>query len=289
MKKTVAFLLGFAATAIVGVDVAGLAGAFAEPKFDAAASTIPKGTPSALGSNRTASTPPPQAHSAGASSRGAGTDATKPSSSGTKPSSIFRIPPAVPVPAGAIPTAPIGNGADVTTIGDSVMVDAEPYLVQLLPGIVVDGKVSRQLIKTPPVVAALKAEGELHRYVVIELGTNGPFTASQLRTLMHQVGPHRGFVLVNTSEPRPWEQVVNQVIDQVAATYPHTVLVNWYQAAQNIPQDFYPDQVHLMPAGAKYYATLIAEAVLKLEREYPPLSQAPAKGVADDDDGTRSG
>jgi uncharacterized protein YneF (UPF0154 family) len=158
----------------------------------------------------------------------------------------------------------------VTTIGDSVMLDAKPYLMQLLPGIVVDGQVSRQLIYTPPVVSQLKAEGKLHRYVVIELGTNGPFTASQLKTLMRQMGPNHGFVLVNTSEPRSWEQVVNQVIDQVAATYPHTVLVNWYQAAQKVTQDFYPDDVHLMPNGAKYYATLIAKAVLTLQKEYPP-------------------
>lgn len=150
------------------------------------------------------------------------------------------------------------------------MVDAQPYLVQLLPGIVVDGKVSRQLIRTPPVVSALQAAGALHRYVVIELGTNGPFTASQLKSLMRQMGPHHGFVLVNTSEPRPWEQVINQVIDGVAATYPHTVLMNWYQAAQNIPQDFYPDGVHLKPVGAKSYATLIAKAVLKLQKEDPP-------------------
>lgn len=150
------------------------------------------------------------------------------------------------------------------------MVDAQPYLDQLLPGIVVDGKVSRQLIETPPVVTTLKAEGELHRYVVIELGTNGPFTATQLENLMKQMGPGHAFVLVNTSDPRPWEQPVNQVIDQVAATYPRTVLVNWYEAAQKIPQDFYPDDVHLKPNGALYYARLIANAVLSLQRQYPP-------------------
>ncbi len=150
------------------------------------------------------------------------------------------------------------------------MVDAAPYLVQLLPGITVDGKVSRQLSAAPAVVSQLKAEGKLHRYLVIELGTNGPFTAQELESLMRDAGPGHGFVLVNTSDPLPWEQAVNQVIDQVAASYPHTVLVNWYQAAQKVPQDFYPDHVHLVPAGAKYYATLIADAVLTLQREYPP-------------------
>ncbi len=150
------------------------------------------------------------------------------------------------------------------------MVDAQPYLVQLLPGIVVDGQISRQLIQTPPVVSALKKAGHLHRDVVIELGTNGPFTAPQLRALLRQIGPHHAFVLVNTSEPRPWETIVNAVIDHVAATYPHTVLVNWYQAAPSVARDFYPDEVHLKPAGAKFYATLIAKAVLTLQQADPP-------------------
>lgn len=262
MNKGLAIAIGVVAAAVVGIDVAGLAGAFGYPRYDASASRIPKSTdPSApSGPSATPSTP----------------GATPPSSASTSPSSSpsstssSSIPPAIPVPPGAIPTKPIGNGSDVTTIGDSVMVDAQPYLEQLLPGIVVDGKVSRQLVQTPPVVAQLKKAGELHRYVVIELGTNGPFTAQQLKSLMKDCGPHHGFVLVNTSDPLPWEQAANQVIDQVAATTPHTVLVNWYQAAQQIPQDFYPDHVHLMPDGAKYYATLIAKAVLTLQAEYPP-------------------
>jgi hypothetical protein len=150
------------------------------------------------------------------------------------------------------------------------MVDAQPYLSQLLPGIVVDGKVSRQLVYSGPVVASLKKSGKLHRYVVIELGTNGPYTASQLKNFMKSMGPGHGFILVNTSDPLPWEPAVNQTIAQVAASTPHTVVVNWQQAAANVQQDFYPDHVHLMPAGAKYYATLIAKAVLQLEHAYPP-------------------
>ncbi|MCY0899295.1 MAG: hypothetical protein OWU33_10255 [Firmicutes bacterium] len=274
MTKGAAILLATIAAGIVGVDVAGLTGVFGYPPYDASATHIPTSTgpstsPSPVQPSRSHTVAPSASKEPSPGKTGGHSD-VPPSSSSSPAPPASSIPPAVPVPPGAIPTSPIGNGSDVTAIGDSVMVDAEPYLVQLLPGIVVDGKVSRQLIETPPVIAQLKAEGELHRYVVIELGTNGPFTPQQLRSLMNECGPHHGFVLVNTSDPLPWEQPVNQVIDQVAATTPHTVLVNWYQAAQKIPQDFYPDHVHLMPAGAKYYATLIAKAVLQLQEEYPP-------------------
>ena len=281
MRKSLAALIGVITVGVVGVDVAGLSGAFGYPKYDAGASSIPTRTSTSSTSGKHHSTPPSTPPSSStptgpppSSSSTAPSSTLSQSSVGHSPKSIFSIPPAIPVPPGAIPTAPIGNGADVTTIGDSVMVDAQPYLEQLLPGIVVDGKVSRQLIQTPPVVSHLKATGQLHRYVVIELGTNGPYSASQLKGLMKQIGPHHGFVLVNTSDPLPWEQAANQVIDQVAASYPHTVLVNWYQAAQKIPpQDFYADHVHLVPAGAKYFATLIAQAVLKLQKEYRPPGQ----------------
>ncbi|MHB1611219.1 MAG: SGNH/GDSL hydrolase family protein, partial [Sulfobacillus sp.] len=264
MNKLGAMAIAVVVFIIVGVDVAGLSGAFPEPAYDAgAAQEIRANHPR---SRETPAQQSPQAtpHSAASVSQ----PSTAPSAS------LFTIPPAVPVPRGAIPTAPMGNGADVTTIGDSIMVDAQPYLVQLLPGIVVDGQVSRQLIAAPTVVAQLKAAGELHRYVVIELGTNGPFTAQQLTTVLQQIGPHHAFVLVNTSDPRPWEQATNHVIDHVAQTYPHTVLVNWYRAAQNIRSDFWPDQVHLKPVGAQGYATLLARAVLTLQKHYPPPNTA---------------
>ncbi|PSR21153.1 MAG: hypothetical protein C7B45_12065 [Sulfobacillus acidophilus] len=277
MNKIAASVIGIVAAGIVGVDVAGLAGVFGEPQYDAGARNIvthPSQPARSVQPQPTITATPSTASSNAPSASSQPSSSTPPSSSpapsASPPSSIFSIPPAIPVPVGAIPTSPVGNGADVTTIGDSVMVDAQPYLEQLLPGIVVDGKVSRQLIETPPVVSLLKAQGELHRYVVIELGTNGPFTAQQLENLMKQMGPGHAFVLVNTSDPRPWEQPVNQVIDQVAATYPRTILVNWYQAAQKIPQDFYPDDVHLKPQGALYYARLLANAILTLQRKYPP-------------------
>lgn len=152
------------------------------------------------------------------------------------------------------------------------MIDAQPYLEQLLPGIVVDGKVSRQLINTGPVVQQLKRSGKLNRYVVVELGTNGPFSVAQLKGLLKEMGSGHAFVLVNTSDPEAWESAANQVIDQVAATYPHTILVNWYQKAPHVAQYFYPDHVHLMPQGAQYFATLIAKAVLQLEHQDPPPS-----------------
>ncbi|KLU60953.1 O-acetyltransferase OatA [Peptococcaceae bacterium CEB3] len=159
----------------------------------------------------------------------------------------------------AAPAPQAGKG--VTAIGDSVMVDVAPDLKQRLPGVVVDGHVGRQLYQAGPVVAQLKARGLLGQRVIIELGTNGPFTSDQLTALLRSLGSVRQIILVNTRVPRPWEGVVNQTLAQVAASYPHTTLVNWYAASAGHNDYFYPDGVHLNPTGAKAYAALLAKAV----------------------------
>src|SRR4030095_12708104 len=51
------------------------------------------------------------------------------------------------------PTAPIDQER-VTALGDSVILDARPYLEKLLPGIVIDGKVGRQFVQAIDVIDA---------------------------------------------------------------------------------------------------------------------------------------
>lgn len=154
------------------------------------------------------------------------------------------------------------TGKGVTIIGDSVLVDASPYLRQDMPGVVISAHIGRQLYQTPAVVSQLKSEGLLGpRAVVLELGTNGPFTQSQLLSLLHSLGPVHHIVLINTRVPRPWQIVVNSTLATVASSYPHTTLVNWYQNSANKNQLFYPDGVHLNPQGAKYYASLLVNAL----------------------------
>lgn len=157
------------------------------------------------------------------------------------------------------PPPPAGQG--VTAIGDSIMVDAAPYLQQLLPGIAIDAQVGQQLDQVQGEVAQLKSEGAVGNRLILELGTNGPYSAAQLEALVNSFGPMQRIILVNTRVPRPWQQQVNDTIASVAQTYPNATVVNWYADSAPYPQYFYPDGVHLDPAGAKYYATLLAQAV----------------------------
>lgn len=141
------------------------------------------------------------------------------------------------------------------------MIDAAPYLEKLLPGIIVDAQIGRQANQAPGVIAELKSKGDLGSRVIVELGTNGPFTKEQLVSLLQSLGPVKQIILVNTRVPRPWESDVNHTLAQVAAAYPHTTLVDWYAASAEHSSYFYPDGVHLNPTGAKFYASLLAKAV----------------------------
>jgi len=153
------------------------------------------------------------------------------------------------------------TGEGVTAIGDSVMVDATPALKKLLPGIVCAGQIGRQMYQAPAVIADLKAKGELGNRIIIELGTNGPFTQQQLKSLLQSLGPMKQIILVNTRVPRAWQNVVNSTLAQVATAFPHTTLVNWFGASVGENNYFYPDGVHLNPVGAQAYAKIIAKAL----------------------------
>ena len=156
-------------------------------------------------------------------------------------------------------TTPPPAGQGVTALGDSLMVDAAPYLQALLPGITVDAQVGLQLYQVDP--AQLKAEGIVGNRLILELGTNGPYSAAQLDALLTALGPMQRIVLVNTAVPRPWQQEVNSTIASFAAAHPNAVVVDWSTESADCSQCLYPDGVHLDPAGAKYYASLMAAAL----------------------------
>ncbi|AGB18379.1 acyltransferase family protein [Thermoanaerobacterium thermosaccharolyticum] len=155
----------------------------------------------------------------------------------------------------------IQDGKGITIIGDSILIDAKPYLEEMLPGITIDGKVGRQMYQAKDVVKSLKAKGKISDTLIVELGTNGPFTEDQLLSLLKAAEPVKHIILVNVRVPRPWESVVNKTLNKVSSEYPHTTLIDWYKASYGHDSFFSPDAVHLEPSGAKYFASLIAKTI----------------------------
>lgn len=158
------------------------------------------------------------------------------------------------------------SGKGITAIGDSVILGVSSYLENMLPGIVIDGKVGRQMTHAQDVIDELKAQGKLGDRIIIELGTNGLFNKEKLRNLLHSLSGAEQIFLVNTRVPKDWQDTVNKGITEVAKEFSNTTVVDWYSASEGKDDYFTQDGVHLQPNGAKYYASIIAEAVKEASR-----------------------
>jgi len=156
-----------------------------------------------------------------------------------------------------VPVPPVGG--PVTAVGDSIMLDIQPELTADLPGVSVDGLVSRQFEAGIAVVQADRAAGTLGNVLVVELGTNGAITPSDVDAMMQAAqGVHR-VVFVNVNVPRYWAAGDNAVLAAGVARYPGlAVLADWNALSSPHPEWFTADQVHLDPAGAAALAALIA-------------------------------
>ena len=139
------------------------------------------------------------------------------------------------------------------------MLDIQPSLAALLPGIRIDGLVSRQFEAGIGIVQAEKSAGTLGTVLVVELGTNGTVTSSQVDAMVAAATGVQRIVFVNVCVPRSWAATDNQVLADGVARHPGlAVLADWNALATPHPEWFAADQVHLNPVGSQALAALIA-------------------------------
>lgn len=155
------------------------------------------------------------------------------------------------------------SGKGITVIGDSVMLNVQPYLEDQLPGIVVDGEVGRQMREATDTIAALKEKGQLGNRVVVELGTNGSFTKKQLGKLLDALDGADEIILMNTRVPRKWQDTVNAMLADIPSDYDNVKIGDWYGASAGHDEYFGKDGVHLGKTGAQAYAKLVADLLAK--------------------------
>jgi hypothetical protein len=153
----------------------------------------------------------------------------------------------------------------VTAIGDSVMLDAQAALQAAIPGIDVEAAVSRQWDAGVALAQQLRSEGDLGAIVVIDLGTNGPVSWQQFTNMMAVLaGASRVvFVTIHVPSALSWSQSVNSTLEQGVARYPRAVLADFNTLADQNPQWFGADGVH-MPVGGpgdEAMAALIKSAI----------------------------
>lgn len=151
----------------------------------------------------------------------------------------------------------------ITAIGDSVMADAASSIQKLMPNAYVDAQVGRQGSATPAVIKQLKANGNLNKIVVLNLGTNGAMSTQTVNQILDEIGPGHQIYWVTAHVPtKPWQQTVNKEIKDVAKKHKNVHVVDWYQVSQGHPEWFAKDNVHMGQSGNESFARLIAKSIL---------------------------
>lgn len=155
--------------------------------------------------------------------------------------------------------APIENSADpgLWVTGDSVILGIRHVLEMDHPIALINARVGRQ---APELLEVMLRDGPLVRNspVVFNIGNNNALTRAQVIAIFEAVKAAPQRIVVNTAVPRPWRDANNELISEIAASYPNTIVVRWDQISEGHPEYFAPDGVHLVPAGARAYVAAIA-------------------------------
>lgn len=161
------------------------------------------------------------------------------------------------------PSVPVIQDGKVeyTIIGDSVILDAKPYLEQNISRVYVDGHVGRQMRQAGDVLKGLKRNHRMGSQVVLELGTNGSFNSRNLNAVLDGLKDKTRVYLVTVRVPRPWERVVNKALNDAASSYSNVSLIDWNQASEGHDEYFEKDGVHLTAEGSEAFAALVKNSL----------------------------
>lgn len=156
----------------------------------------------------------------------------------------------------------------ITAVGDSVMADASDSIQKLMPQAYVDAQVGRQGSDTPAVIQQLKEQGHLNKIVVLNLGTNGAMTQQTIDDILNTIGPDRQVYWLTAHVPtKPWQQTVNDEINDTAKKHKNVHVVDWYGMSEKHSEWFASDNVHMGEQGNDHYARLIAKSILDNQKE----------------------
>ena len=146
--------------------------------------------------------------------------------------------------------------SSVVVIGDSLTVDIGEKFQELYQGAVIDGKIGRQLYVAIEEAKSYSNYNNENSAIIFQLGTNGPFTESQIEELV-KVFDKADIYFVNIKVPRAWEKTVNAALKQAQEKHTNINIIDWYSVANSSKNLFEPDRVHLNQNGIVEMTTLI--------------------------------
>ena len=157
-------------------------------------------------------------------------------------------------------TAISASGSGLWVTGDSVILGIRNKLAMQTEIALINARVGRQISELIKEVEEDKPKVGSSS-VVLNVGNNNSVSREDMVKLMDLLKNQPKVVVVNTSVPRTWRDGNNKIISEVLANYPNAILVDWASIAENHPEFFAPDGVHLIEAGSDVYVASILEAL----------------------------
>jgi hypothetical protein len=144
--------------------------------------------------------------------------------------------------------------------GDSVILGIRNKLAAKQDISLINARVGRQIQELITAVEEDKPK-VLQSIVVLDVGNNNAVSREDMIKLMELLKSQPKIIVINTSVPRTWRDGNNKIISEVVSSYPNATLINWSQIAENHPEFFAPDGVHLVEAGSDVYVAAILDAL----------------------------
>ena len=152
------------------------------------------------------------------------------------------------------------NTGGLWVTGDSVILGIRSSLGENAPIAIMNARIGRQageLLEVMKVDLANAADSP----VIFNLGNNNALGREQVREIFELVKNQPQIIVVNTAVPRPWRVANNELINEIAAEYPNTTVVDWSAISEGHPEYFAPDGVHLVPTGVSVYVAEIVKSL----------------------------
>lgn len=156
----------------------------------------------------------------------------------------------------------------ITSVGDSVIINADSYIRKYIPNFYLDGEVGRDMVSGPDILSAVKENVGLGDIVLISLGSNGSANHADMERIM-EIADNRDVYFVNTSHTQSYMDYVNNSIKEYCDSHDKAHMVDWRNYIKDKPDYLAADRTHPNIPGSDAFAKLIMRKILNVNKIAP--------------------
>ena len=153
------------------------------------------------------------------------------------------------------------KNTSITAIGDSVLINVDPFIREFNPNLYLDAEVGRQMTDGPKALQDIKNKNGLGNIILVSLGSNGTLSEQNMLDILN-ISEGRKVFFVNTINSQSWEGPINARIKKFCDENQNAYMVDWYKFAKEKANLFAKDMVHPEVEGSKVYRNLIEREII---------------------------